>query len=60
MAYLLHIMDELLQTLTTQHWLEAEENHWQESCDRLQLITTVLIIGSNEDHTWAVENRRPH
>ena len=53
-AYPLHIMDNILQALTTQHWLEAEEN--RETHDRLQLITAVLIIGSNEDHTWAVEN----
>ena len=49
--------DALLQTLTTQHWLEAEED--REAHDRLRLITAVLIIGSNEDHAWAVENRRP-
>lgn len=59
MLNLPQLMDNiLLQTLTTQHWLEAEEN--QETYDRLQLITVVLVIGSNEDHTWAVENQQPH
>ena len=54
-VYSLHLMDDiLLQTLTTQHWLETEANC--EAYDRLRLITVVLIVGSNEDHTWAVEN----
>ena len=47
--------DILLQTLMTQHWLEAEAN--RKAYDRLWLITAVLIVGSNEDHTWAMENR---
>ena len=47
----------LLQTLTTQHWHEIEDD---ETFDRLRLAATVLVIGSNEDHAWAVKNRRPH
>ena len=49
--------DHLLQTLALQHWLEAESD--RETIDKLQLIAAVLIIGSNEDHAWVVENRRP-
>jgi len=44
----------LLQTLATQHWLEAENN--RETLDKLRLIIAVLIIGSNKDHAWAVGN----
>ena len=47
----------LLQTLTTQHWLEIEEDN-DETTSRLQLAAAVLVIGSNEDHAWVVENRR--
>jgi len=47
----------LLQTLATQHWLEVE-NDW-ETLNKLWLIAAVLVIGSNKDHAWAVENRRP-
>jgi hypothetical protein len=53
-------MDDLLlplQTLATHHWLETEND--RETCDKLRLIAAVLVIGSNEDHAWAVENRRP-
>ena len=46
--------DLLLQTLMLQHWLKAKHN--QETMDKLQLIAAVLIIGSNKDHAWAVEN----
>ena len=28
--------------------------------NRVCLLTAVLIMGSNEDHTWSVENWRPH
>jgi len=49
--------DVLLQTLATQHWLEAEND--RETLNKLRLIAAVLVIGSNEDHAWAVENRRP-
>lgn len=49
--------DDLLQTLVLQHWLEAEND--KETIDKLQLIIAVLIVGSNEDHAWAVENRHP-
>ena len=47
----------LLQTLVTQRWLEAEND--RETIDKLRLVAAVLVIGSNEDHAWAVENRRP-
>lgn len=47
----------LLQTLATQYWLEAEDD--RETLDKLRLIAAVLVIGSNEDHAWAVENRNP-
>lgn len=47
----------LLQTLVTQHWLEAEDD--KEMFDSwVRLAAAVLVIGSNEDHAWAVENRR--
>ena len=49
--------DLLLQTLVLQHWLEAESE--QETIDKLRLIAAVLIVGSNEDHAWAVKNRCP-
>ena len=51
-------MDDLLlfQTLTTQHWHETEDD---ETFDRLRLAAAVLVIGSNEDHAWAVKTRRP-
>jgi hypothetical protein len=48
----------LLQTLVSQHWLEAESD--QETREKLLLIAAVLVIGSNEDHAWAVENQCPH
>ena len=49
-------MDDLLlfQTLVSRHWLEAETD--QEIVDKLRLVAAVLVVGSNEDHTWAVEN----
>ena len=50
-------LDLFLQTLTIQHWLEAENE--QETLDKLLLVAAVLIVGSNEDHAWMVENRRP-
>jgi len=48
----------LLQTLASQHWLEAEND--RETIGWLQLIAAALIVGSNENHAWAVENQRPH
>ena len=48
--------DLLLQALVLQHWLEAESD--QETLENIQLAAATLIIGSNEDHAWAVENRR--
>ena len=47
----------LLQTFVSQHWLEAETD--QEIVDKLRLVTAIMIVGSNEDHTWAVENQHP-
>ena len=46
--------DLLLQALVLQHWLEAESD--QETLENIQLAAATLIIGSNEDHAWAVEN----
>ena len=48
----------LLQNLISQHWLEAEND--RETIEKLRLVAAVLVIGSNEDHAWAVKNRRPH
>jgi hypothetical protein len=58
-ALTLSAMDDLLllQTLVSQHWLEAESD--RETREKLLLVAAVLVIGSNEDHAWAVENRRP-
>ena len=47
--------DLLLQALVLQHWLEAESD--QETLENVQLAAATLIIGSNKDHAWAVENR---
>ena len=38
-----------------QHELEEEA----ELLDYLCLLTAVLIVGSNEDHPWSVQNRGP-
>ena len=46
-----------LHNLLSHNWLEAE--HDDETWDRMRLAVAVLIIGSNEDHAWAIENRRP-
>ena len=58
MGPFLSTMDDLLllQPLALQHWLEAENN--QDALDTLRLITAILIVGSNEDHLWAVADRR--
>jgi len=48
--------DLLLQTLATQHRLETEND--EETFDRLRLAAAILVIDSNEDHAWVVENRR--
>ena len=58
MAHFPQAMDDclLLQTLLTQHWLQAEDD--QEALDRLRLAAAVSVNGSNEDHAWAVEDRR--
>ena len=45
----------LLWTLGIHHLLDAESN--QEALDRQRLIAAILVIGSNEDHAWAVANR---
>jgi hypothetical protein len=49
--------DLLLHSITSQYHLEIDEE--REFLDRAHLLTAVLIIGSNEDHAWLVENRRP-
>lgn len=46
-----------VQDLLFQHWLEVE--HENETQDQMRLAAVALIIGSNEDHAWAIENRRP-
>ena len=48
--------DLLLQAMALGHWLEGESD--RETIEKLQLVVATLIIGSNEDHAWAVENRR--
>ena len=46
-----------LQNLLFQHWLEVEDEN--ETQDQMQLDVATLIIGLNEDHAWAIENRHP-
>ena len=46
-----------LHNLLSQHWLEVE--HENEIRDQMRVLAAVLIVGSNEDHAWAIENRRP-
>ena len=48
--------DLLLHDIASQHQLELED---REFMDQARLLTAVLIVGSNEDHAWSVENRRP-
>jgi len=47
----------LLHNATSQYQLEIDEG--MEFLDRARILAAVLVIGSNEDHTWSVENRRP-
>ena len=49
--------DLLLHAITAQHQLEIDEE--SEFLDQVRLLTAVLLVGSNEDHAWSVENRRP-
>lgn len=49
--------DLILHTFTSHHYLEIDEE--SEYLDQVRLLTAVLIVGSNEDHAWSVENRRP-
>jgi hypothetical protein len=53
-------MDDILlpaQNLYIQHQLEEQRNN---SLARLRFLAlTLLIAGSNEDHAWVAENRRP-
>lgn len=49
--------DLLLLNIATQYHLETDEE--MESLDQVCLLTAILIVGSNEDHAWSVENRRP-
>ena len=53
----LHVMDDFLQALMTQHWLEAEENH--EIHDRLRLNAVVLIIDPNARITHSTSGSQP-
>ena len=47
----------LLLDITSRFQLEL--NEVEELLDRAQFLTTLLIIGSNEDHMWSMENRHP-
>ena len=49
--------DLLLHYIVSQHQLELDKE--DEFLDQACLLTAVLIVGSNEDHVWAVKNRRP-
>ena len=49
--------DLLLHNITSQHQLEIDDD--REFLDQVRLLAAVLIVGSNEDHAWSVENRRP-
>ena len=52
-------MDDLFfYNITSQYQLEINEEG--EFLDQVCLLTAVLIVGSNEDHTWSVENWHPH
>jgi len=53
----LAIDDLILHNITSQYEFETDEE--RENLDRVRLLTAVLIVGSNEDHAWLVENRRP-
>ena len=48
--------DDLLHNIASQYRLEIDEG---EFLDQVRLLAAVLIVGSNEDHVWSVENRRP-
>jgi hypothetical protein len=50
-------LDLLLHATTSEQYLEIDEEN--EFFDQVRLLTAVLIVGSNEDHAWSVENRRP-
>jgi len=49
--------DLILHYIISQYQLETDEE--RETLDRVRLLTAVLIVGSNEDHAWLVENRHP-
>ena len=49
--------DLLLLNIASQYQLEIDEEG--EFLDQVRLLAAVLIVGSNEDHVWSVENRRP-
>ena len=46
----------LLHDIASQHRFELEEGDF---LDQARFLTVILIVGSNEDHTWSVANRRP-
>ena len=49
--------DDLLLYSTASHYqLQFGE---EEYLDQVHILTAVLIVGSNEDHAWSVENRHP-
>ena len=49
--------DITLHNIVSQYQLDADDD--EEALDQVCLLTTVLVVGSNEDHAWLVENRRP-
>ena len=49
--------DDLLHNIASQYQLGIDEEG--EFLDQVRLLAAVLIVGSNEDHVWSVENRRP-
>ena len=46
--------DDLLLNIATRCHLEIDEETG--SLDQVRLLTAFLIVGSNEDHAWSVEN----
>ena len=49
--------DLLLHHITSQHQLELDEE--EDFLDQAHFLAAVLIVGSNEDHAWSVQDRRP-
>ena len=47
----------LLHYISSQHQTEIDDE--AEFLDHARLLAAVLIVGSNEDHAWLIENRHP-